>query len=78
MVIKLCTKKNLLRQEEEHEQEIAEMKAAHDKEIDQLKEIIADKQSTIDNLNIEKRNAEDEKSQLTRERDKAIAEREER
>lgn len=74
---KTMYEEKLNQQEEEHEQEISEMKAANEKEKDKLNEIICDKQSVIDNLKIERNNAEDEKVQLTKERDKAIAEREE-
>lgn len=62
----------LTQQEEEHEQEISELKSKYDKEKDELHDIICEKKNACDTLDREKKKSDQEKQDLMKQRNKAI------
>lgn len=62
----------MTQQEEEHEQEISELKLKYEKEKDELHDIICEKKNACDTLEREKKKIEQEKKDLERQRNKAI------
>ena len=65
----------MTQQEDEHEQEIAELKAKYEKEMDKLNDMICDKKTDCDNLARDKKTAEEEKMRLSKGKDEADAKR---